>query len=157
LSLLLPLLSPSLLSPYQNTILRNIMEHPVIGVATTNHNSTVNNNDSADNHIVVTEHNKNCKSNDDQNNIIANEFEPADNDDIIASHINYVQNLLNKSQLHIIQLNNVKKAYKNAGVLGLFHLFIPSSWFESMREWTNKRLISKGKKVVTKNEFRAYI
>jgi Transposase IS4 len=26
-----------------------------------------------------------------------------------------------------------------------------------MRPWTNKRLISKGKKVVTKNEFRVYV
>jgi hypothetical protein len=132
------------------------MEHPVTGAATTNSNSTVD-DDSDDDRIVVTEHNEICKNDDDENNDIANEFEPADNDDIIASHINYRKKLLDKSQLQIIQLKNVKKAYKNASVLDLFHLFITSSWFESMCEWTNKQLISKAKKIVSKNQLTAYI
>jgi Transposase IS4 len=132
------------------------MEAAPLGVSTTNRKKS-NDDDSDDDRIVFAPTSDNEHNAYDDRDDLASEFEPADTDDIIASHVDYVQYLLDSSQLHIIQPDNVKKAYKTAGVLGLFHLFITSSWFESMRVWTNKRLISKGKKVVSKNQFRAYV
>jgi hypothetical protein len=103
------------------------MEKTAIGVTTTNRITTTD-DDSDDDRIVATEGTNNHPNDTDERNDLATEFEPADTDDIITYHNPYVQSLMDSSQLHIIQMNNVKKAYKNAGVLGLFHLFITSSW-----------------------------
>ena len=56
----------------------------------------------------------------------------------IASQNEYIQELLQRTKLEILQKDKVMRAYASKKELGLFHLFLTKAFFESLRKWTNK-------------------
>ena len=64
----------------------------------------------------------------------------------IASQNEYIQELLQRTKLEILQKDKVTKAYTSNKEIGLFHLFLTKEFFKSLRTWTNTRLEEKGKK-----------
>jgi len=69
----------------------------------------------------------------------------------------YLRELHVTSGLKVLQQSKVLKAYQDNGKMGLFKLFITREWFNTIRTWTNMKLIEKGKDSVNEIKFDAYI
>ena len=69
----------------------------------------------------------------------------------------YTEDLRDKSDLKVLRESQARAAYEQSSILGLFHLFLTKSWFSAMKQWTNQKLASKGKKKISQEQFMAYI
>jgi hypothetical protein len=58
----------------------------------------------------------------------------------------YIEDLGDKSDLKVLRKSQARVAYRQNSSLGLFHLFLTKSWFSAMKQWTDQKLASKGKK-----------
>jgi hypothetical protein len=58
----------------------------------------------------------------------------------------YMEDIQDKSDLKVLRVSQARAAYEQSSSLGLFHLFLTKSWFRSMKQLTNQKLASKGKK-----------
>ena len=67
----------------------------------------------------------------------------------IASTCPYIQELFEITRLEILQPDAVQYAYASKE-LGLFHLFLRKSMFESIRKWTNEELERKEKNAISR-------
>mmetsp|Transcript_10872 Transcript_10872/g.15911 ORF Transcript_10872/g.15911 Transcript_10872/m.15911 type:complete len:303 (+) Transcript_10872:618-1526(+) len=74
----------------------------------------------------------------------------------IASSCPYIQELFEITRLEILQPDAVRCAYASKE-LGLFHLFLRKSMFESIRKWTNEESERKGKNDISRGKFNAYV
>ena len=64
-------------------------------------------------------------------------------------HVDYIQSV---TGLYIVETGNVWKTFEKE-YIGLFHLFMTQTYiFECVRAWTNIKIKSKGKKLVSENE-----
>ena len=86
------------------------------------------------------------------------ELDDLDSSDYVSSRSSYIQGLVNQSALHLLQPLRAKKAlegpYKE---LGLFFLFLTQTYLETVRNWTNERMIRKGLAEITKEQLLAYL
>ena len=85
------------------------------------------------------------------------EFEESGTIDIAVNENNYVQSLIQLSDLHILQEARVRKAYTNGKEVGLFHLFFTKQYFNMICQWTNARLTENYNITVSDSKFRAYM
>ena len=51
----------------------------------------------------------------------------------------------------------VKKVFEKEGALGLFHLFLTKSFFNSIVEWTHQKYVSLAKPTISKEDFQTYL
>ena len=70
---------------------------------------------------------------------------------------NYVQSLIQLSDLHVLQEARVRKAYTDGKELGLFHLFFTKQYFNIICQWTNARLKENYNITISEAKFRAYV
>lgn len=73
------------------------------------------------------------------------------------SENSYVQSLLERSDLKILQVDRVNRSYEQNGACGLFKLFISRSFLDKMRKWTNQCLKEDGMREANETKFNAYI
>lgn len=85
--------------------------------------------------------------------------EEKENNDVgyIDNENAYVKSLENQSDLKLLQSARIMKSFNDAGVLGLFRLFLTDTWIDAMRTWTNNSMAQKGLKKVNEKMFKAYI
>lgn len=76
--------------------------------------------------------------------------------EIIASNCPYIQELFEITRLEMLQPDAIQCAYTSKE-LGLFHLFLRKSMFESIHKWTNEELERKGKNAISREKFNAYV
>jgi hypothetical protein len=80
-----------------------------------------------------------------------------DNDDEITTKNEYILGLIKTTSLFIRQKEKVSSTFDLEGNVGLFRLLLTNQWFNSVRTWTNNRLVQKGLKPVNIDKFRAYL
>ena len=79
-----------------------------------------------------------------------------------ANKLSYIEDLHAKSDLLLLQPLKVAHAYEKQGILGLFYLFLPLSFLNGIRAWTNENIRNEGsdrpglKGVVDQKTFNAY-
>jgi Transposase IS4 len=73
------------------------------------------------------------------------------------SENSYVQSLLERSDLKILQVDRVNRSFEQNGACGLFKVFISRSFLDKMRKWTNQCLKEDGMREANETKFNAYI
>ena len=74
------------------------------------------------------------------------------NKENIAASSPYIRQLLENTKLEILQHDEVRNAYKSKEI-GLFHLFLRQSMFNTICKWTNEELVKKGKNRIIIEKF----
>ena len=90
-----------------------------------------------------------------ENDLQSVRFTEKDKENIAASSP-YIRQLLENTKLEILQHDEVRNAYKSKEI-GLFHLFLRQSMFNTICKWTNEELVKKGKNRITIEKFKAYV
>ena len=78
-----------------------------------------------------------------ENDLQSVRFTEKDKENIAASSP-YIRQLLENTKLEILQHDEVRNAYKSKEI-GLFHLFLRQSMFNTICKWTNEELVKKRK------------
>src|SRR5687768_11450416 len=80
-----------------------------------------------------------------------------DEKNTIALQNDYIKELLQHTRIEILQKETVKNPYSINKELGLFHLFLSRSFFESLHVWTNTCLEETGKRKISGSKSMAYV
>lgn len=75
----------------------------------------------------------------------------------VVNSCQYLEELMNSTGLEILKKNLVHREYEERKEQGLFNVFLNQTFVECVRLWTNVELFKKGKKIVSKELFNAYI
>ena len=86
-----------------------------------------------------------------ENDLQSVRFTEKDKENIAASSP-YIRQLLENTKLEILQHDEVRNAYKSKEI-GLFHLFLRQSMFNTICKWTNEELVKKGKNRIIIEKF----
>ena len=86
-----------------------------------------------------------------ENDLQSVRFTEKDKENIAASSP-YIRQLLENIKLEILQHDEVRNAYKSKEI-GLFHLFLRQSMFNTICKWTNEELVKKGKNRIIIEKF----
>lgn len=69
----------------------------------------------------------------------------------------YVNELKANSDLKVLQVDRVNRAYEQNNASGLFKLFLTRSFIDKLRKWTNISLVNDGLRETNENKFSAYV